>query len=68
MLARVDRIIFGVRDRKFGACGSIFNIPAERRLNHRLEVVEGVLAEQAQALMVSFFQERRKKGKSDDCR
>jgi tRNA(adenine34) deaminase len=61
VLARVERIIFGVRDPKFGACGSIFNIPAESRLNHRIQVREGVAARQAEALMVSFFRKRRKK-------
>jgi len=58
--ARVDRIVFGVRDPKFGACGSIFNIPAESRLNHRIQVREGVLASRAGDLMVSFFRKRRK--------
>ncbi len=61
VLARVDRIIFGTRDPKFGACGSIFDIPADDRLNHRIIVREGVLAERAEALMVSFFRERRRK-------
>ena len=66
VLGRVERIVFGVRDPKFGACGSIFNIPTEERLNHRIAVTEGVLAEQARALLVSFFQERRKKGKTEN--
>ncbi|MFC1475898.1 tRNA adenosine(34) deaminase TadA [Candidatus Zixiibacteriota bacterium] len=65
VLARVERIVFGARDPKFGACGSIFNIPAEERLNHRMAVGEGVLAEQAEALMVSFFRERRRKEKGE---
>ena len=43
ILARVQRLVFGVADPKGGACGSIFNIPEERRLNHHLEVRGGVL-------------------------
>jgi len=64
VLARVERIEFGVRDPKFGACGSIFNIPAEERLNHQIAVGEGMLADQANTLMVSFFRDRRERGKS----
>ena len=63
VLSRVQRIIFGVRDPKFGACGSIFTIPTERRLNHRIEITEGVLAEQASAMLVSFFRDKREKGR-----
>lgn len=68
VLARIERLVFGIRDPKFGACGSLFNIPAEERLNHRIAIREGVLAEQAEALMVSFFRERRrkKKGKANE--
>jgi len=64
MLARVERIVFGVFDPKFGACGSVFNIPAEKRLNHQIDVTAGILADQTGALMVSFFRARRQKGES----
>lgn len=60
VLSRVERIIFGARDPKFGACGSIFTIPSDPRLNHRVEIIEGVLADQAAALMREFFLRVRK--------
>jgi hypothetical protein len=45
--ARVERLVYGVSDPKSGACGSVFDIPREPRLNHRLDVVGGVLAAEA---------------------
>jgi len=53
--SRVTRLVFGARDPKAGACGSLFNIPAERRLNHRVEVVGGLLERESQELMQAFF-------------
>src|SRR5207245_1234504 len=60
-LARVERVVFGVRDPKGGACGSVLNIPEERRLNHHIEVVGGVLEEESRALLQEFFKELRQK-------
>ena len=57
--ARVSRLVFGTRDPKGGAAGSLYNIPADPRLNHRLEVHEGVLAQECAALLKDFFRERR---------
>ncbi|MGQ0809751.1 MAG: tRNA adenosine(34) deaminase TadA [Nitrospiraceae bacterium] len=57
--SRVSRLVFGARDPKAGACGSVFDIPAERRLNHRIEVTGGVLEEQSQALLQTFFRNLR---------
>ena len=66
--SRITRLVFGAWDPKAGACGSIFDIPAERRLNHRVEVLGGILEQESQALLQEFFwQQRRKtleKGKS----
>jgi tRNA(adenine34) deaminase len=59
VLSRIKTIVFGARDPKFGACGSIFNIPPEPRLNHRIEVVEGVMADEVAGLMRKFFREVR---------
>ncbi|HOD67062.1 MAG TPA: tRNA adenosine(34) deaminase TadA [candidate division Zixibacteria bacterium] len=59
VLSRIERIVFGSRDPKFGACGSIFLIPGDPRLNHRAEIVEGVLADAAAELMRAFFQRLR---------
>ena len=57
--ARVARLVYGVADPKSGACGSIFDVPREPRLNHRLEVRGGVLAEEAHSLLRRFFEPRR---------
>lgn len=61
--ARVERLVFGARDPKAGFCGSLGDLVRDRRLNHRLEVVEGVLAEESSALLKSFFADLRRKGR-----
>ncbi len=55
ILARVKRVVFGVHDPKAGACGSIFNIPLERRLNHHVKVVGGILQAESRQLLQEFF-------------
>ena len=60
--ARVDRLVFGAADPKAGACGSLYNLCADPRLNHEVEVVPGVLAGRAAALLEDFFRERRSSG------
>src|SRR5688572_30018048 len=57
--ARVARIVFGARDPKFGACGSLYHLPSDLRLNHRCAVVEGVLQEESAALLRAFFRKLR---------
>ena len=57
--ARVDRIIYGAADLKAGAAWSLFNIPQDERLNHRIELTPGVLEEQSRTLLEEFFSERR---------
>ena len=59
VLARIDRVVFGAVDPKAGAAGSVFDILAEPRLNHRPVVERGVLAEESGALLRSFFEARR---------
>ena len=61
ILARVTRLVFAAPDPKGGACGSMFNIPPESRLNHRLEVVGGILAQESQELLQEFFRHLRKR-------
>lgn len=63
--SRIARLVFGAWDPKAGACGSIFDIPAERRLNHRVDVVGGVLEEESQALLQRFFRQLRRESSSD---
>lgn len=60
VLARIPRLVFGALDPKAGACGSIMNIPLEPMLNHRVDVVGGVCAEESQALLQDFFRALRK--------
>jgi tRNA(adenine34) deaminase len=57
--SRIVRLVFGAWDPKAGACGSLFDIPADRRLNHRVEVVGGVLEEESQTLLREFFRPKR---------
>lgn len=59
VLSRVDRIVFGAFDAKAGAVGSLWDVVRDRRLNHRPEVVSGVLAEESTALLEAFFAEHR---------
>lgn len=53
--SRVERLVFGARDPKAGYCGSLGDLVRDPRLNHRLEVVEGVLAEECGDLLRRFF-------------
>ena len=59
VLSRIKRIVFGASDPKFGACGSIFNVPEEKKLNHRIEVVSGVLSDEISEMMKQFFKQIR---------
>jgi len=59
VLARVDRLVFGAYDDKAGAVGSLWDVVRDRRLNHRPEVVAGVLAEESTALLDDFFRGQR---------
>jgi len=56
--SRVDRVVYGARDEKAGAAGSLWDVVRDRRLNHRPEVVEGVLAEECAELLTDFFRSR----------
>jgi tRNA(adenine34) deaminase len=60
VLARVDRLVFGAADPKFGACGSIFNIVQDPRLNHRMALSIGILGDDCAAIMQDFFKKKRK--------
>jgi tRNA(adenine34) deaminase len=59
VLSRVARVVFGAYDDKAGAVGSLWDVVRDRRLNHRPEVVAGVLAEQSAALLDDFFSAHR---------
>jgi len=62
VLARVERLVYGARDEKAGACGSLYQITQDPRLNHRVETVGGVLAEACAELLQAFFRRRRELG------
>jgi tRNA(adenine34) deaminase len=55
VLSRVDRVVYGAADPKAGATGSLWDVVRDRRLNHRPEVIEGVLADECSALLTRFF-------------
>ena len=57
--ARAARVVYGAADPKAGAFGSLYNLGVDPRLHHEVEVVAGVRAEEAAALLTSFFSERR---------
>jgi tRNA(adenine34) deaminase len=59
VLARIDRLVFGASDPKAGAAGSLLDLPADERLNHRFPVERGVLAEESAELLRAFFRARR---------
>jgi tRNA(adenine34) deaminase len=59
MHARLARVVFGAVDPKTGACGSVVNLFEQEQLNHHTEVVGGVLADEASAMLKGFFAERR---------
>jgi tRNA(adenine34) deaminase len=59
VLARVPRVVYGARDPKAGACGSVLDVLGEPRLNHRPEVAGGLLAEDCGELLSEFFVTRR---------
>jgi tRNA(adenine34) deaminase len=58
--ARIDRLVYAVPDPKAGAAGTLFDVPRDPRLNHRVEVSIGVLAEECSAVLKEFFRARRK--------
>lgn len=57
--SRIKTLVFGAWDEKAGAVGSLWDLVRDRRLNHRPEVVSGVLAEESSALLVDFFAQHR---------
>jgi tRNA(adenine34) deaminase len=58
--ARVQRVVWGVRDPKFGACASLGRVLSDDRLNHQVMISEGVRADEARSLLVEFFQSKRR--------
>ncbi len=65
MHARIARVVFGARDPKTGACGSVLNLFANAQLNHHAEVVGGVLADDCGTMLSDFFAERRQQSRTE---
>ena len=61
--ARVDRCVYGAVDPKAGALGTLYDIASDERLNHRYEVIPGVLADESAALLREFFTRLRTRGR-----
>lgn len=59
--ARIDRCVFGARDQKAGALGTLYSVNADERLNHTFEATPGVLEEECAALLKEFFKSKRRK-------
>ncbi len=59
VLARIPKVVYATADPKAGAAGTIYNIVQDERLNHQVELVRGVCAEESSALLKSFFKNRR---------
>ena len=57
--SKIDRIVFGTSDPKSGACGSIFNLSTNNKLNHQVEVIQGVLEQDCEWILKQFFAEKR---------
>jgi len=64
VLSRIKRIVFGATDAKTGACGSVFDIVSSKKLNHRIEVVSGILEQDCGSLLSEYFRKRRAKASS----
>jgi len=59
VLSRIDRVVYGAYDEKAGAAGSLFDVIRDRRLNHRPEVIHGVLADECSEQLLAFFDTQR---------
>lgn len=57
--AKIDRLVFGALDDKAGSASTLYNIPQDKRLNHTMNVVSGIEADEAAGLLQTFFRERR---------
>ena len=59
MNARLDTLVFGAFDQKWGAAGSVYNLPDDERLNHRITIISRIMEQECRELMQGFFRERR---------
>lgn len=66
--ARIDKVVFGAFDKRFGCCGSRYNLACDETFNHRAEVVGGVLEKECSEQLSGFFRAVREKQKTDGSR
>lgn len=59
VLSRMDRVVFGSYDPKMGACSTLYNVVQDERLNHRVEVIAGVMDDESRSLLREFFGRKR---------
>jgi len=59
--SRIEKVIYGAQDFRFGCCGTLYNLPEDTRFNHRAQVFGGVLAEECAILLTDFFKKLRDK-------
>ncbi|TVR13853.1 MAG: nucleoside deaminase [Balneolaceae bacterium] len=57
--SKIDRVVFGAMDEKSGACGTVFNISHSKHLNHRAEIIQGIMESDSEYLLKQFFSEKR---------
>ena len=62
-LARIPHVVYGAKNQKFGAAGSLYDILTDERLNHRVQVETGILEQECSQIMQDFFRNRRQKSK-----
>ena len=58
-LARIDTLVYGTPDYKFGACGTLYNVTCDPRINHRINVISGIMAEECSQTISDFFADIR---------
>lgn len=63
--SRIGRVVYGAHDLRFGACGTALNVAQNEKLNHRAEIIGGVLLDECLAPIQAFFRDKRKAAKTD---
>ena len=57
--ARIERIVYGAADIRWGVCGTLYNLPEDRRFNHKIELIGGIMEKECSELLKKFFESRR---------
>ena len=62
--ARIEKVVYGAKDEKYGCCGTLFNLVDNPSFNHRAEIISGILKEECSSIMTNFFRELRLRKKT----